>query len=63
MQLNAGVLQKFGSQMSSSLALLKDCAAFLGLRKRVIPLEQQHHTRIILHFVKVFRFVVESVER
>ena len=49
--------------MSSSLALLKDCAAFLGLRKRVIPLEQQHHTRIILHFVKVFRFVVESVER
>jgi len=62
MQLNVGVLQEFVSQISRSLALLEDCAAFLGLRKRVIHQEPQHHTRIILNFVKIFRFFVESVQ-
>jgi hypothetical protein len=49
--------------ISRSLALLKYYVAFLRLRKRIIHQEPQYHTRIILRLVKVFRFVVEVVER
>ena len=37
--------------------------AFLSLRKRIIHQETQHHTRIFLRLIKIFRFVVEVVAR
>ena len=43
MQLSTGVLQEFVGQISRYLALLKDCAAFLVLRKRVVYQEPQNH--------------------